>query len=100
MKIFSAGDIRVTAWNESGPNNSAYYVYAIDDTSPSDAILMSTKNWLAPISGAGPALTKDGKPFGDKGAIIVKKGGSAQVINSRQATNDVSTIGFTTNALN
>jgi prepilin-type N-terminal cleavage/methylation domain-containing protein len=100
IKIFSAGDVRVTGWTDAGPQNSAYYVYAVSDSSPGDAILMTTKNWLAPASGAGPALTRDSKPFGDKGAIVIKKGGSAQIINARQATNDISSIGYTTNCLN
>ena len=33
-------------------------------------------------------------------AIVFKKSGSATVINARQATNDVSSIGVATNALN
>ena len=100
MKIFSAGDIKVSSWSASGPNTNAYYIYAVSDDSADDTILMTTRNWLAPSSGNGPALTKSSQPFGDKGAIVFKKSGSATVINARQATNDVSSIGVATNALN
>jgi prepilin-type N-terminal cleavage/methylation domain-containing protein len=100
MKLFSAGDVKVTSWTAAGPNTSAYYIYGVTDDSASDTILMTTKNWLAPISGAGPALTKDKQPFGDKGAIVMKKSAAVTVINSRQATNDISSIGLSTNCLN
>jgi hypothetical protein len=100
MKVFSAGDVRVSSWSSSGPNTNAYYIYAVSDDSADDTILMTTRNWLAPASGNGPALTKNLQPFGERGAIVFKKSGSATVINARQATNDVSSIGVTTNALN
>jgi len=100
MKLFSAGDVKVTSWSSSGPNTNAYYVYAVTDDSASDTILMTTRNWLAPVSGAGPALTKDKQPFGDKGAIVMKKSAAVSVINARQATNDISNIGLATNCLN
>jgi prepilin-type N-terminal cleavage/methylation domain-containing protein len=100
MKVFSAGDVRVSSWSSSGPNTNAYYIYAVSDDSADDTILMTTRNWLAPASGNGPALTKNLQPFGERGAIVFKKSGSATVINARQATNNVSSIGVTTNALN
>jgi prepilin-type N-terminal cleavage/methylation domain-containing protein len=100
MKMFSAGDIKATSWNDSGPNVSAYYVYAVSDDSPGDAIMMSSKNWLVPTSGNGPALVSSAKPFGDKGALILKKSSAVQIINSRQATNDISNFGISTNCLN
>jgi len=101
MKMFSAGDVNVSSWSGSGPNTNAFYIYSVTDDSDSDTILMTTKNWLAPSSaGAGPALTKDKQPFADKGAIVLKKSASVTVINSRQATNDISSIGLSTNCLN
>jgi len=102
MKLFSAGEVRVTSWSSSGPNTNAYYVYAVDSSSEGDTILMTTRNWRAPISGNGPALVKSSKPFGDKGALVLKKGhaAGAQVISSKQATNDISSIGIATNVLN
>ena len=102
MKLFSAGDVRVSSWTAAGPDTNAFYIYGVSSDSEGDTILMTSRNWLVPAGGTGPgpALTKDKKPFGDKGAIIVKKGGSAQVITPRQATNNVSSLGSTTNCLN
>lgn len=102
MKLFSAGDVKASTWTASGPDTNAFYIYAVTMDSEGDTILMTTHNWKVPSgsTGAGPALTKTQRPFGDKGAIIVKKGGSAQVITPRQATNNISSLGSTTNCLN
>ena len=100
MRMFSAGDIKVTEWSETGPNVSAYYVYAVNEDSPGDAIMMTSKNWKVPASGNGPALVSGSKPFGDKGALILKKSSAVQTINARQATNDISNFGISTNCLN
>lgn len=102
MKLFSAGDVNVTTWTGSGPNTNAFYVYGVSSESEGDSILMTSRNWKAPLTGAGPALVKTDKPFGDKGAIVLKKSHvyGAQIINARQATNAIETIGIATNVLN
>ena len=94
-KLFSAEDVKVTSWTANkGPNTNAYFIYPVTSDSPANAILMTSRNYRLPSSGKGPALVATDKPFGTKGAIVVTKGGSSQVITARQATNDVSTIGI------
>jgi len=100
MKLFSAGDVKVSGWSSSGPNTNAFYIYAVSMDSEGDTILMTSRNWLVPATGNGPTLSKSAKPFGDKGAIVLKKGGSAQVITKNQATQNVGTLGLATNSLN
>jgi prepilin-type N-terminal cleavage/methylation domain-containing protein len=101
MKVFSAGDVKVTSWAPTtGPNTNAFYIYAVAEESADDTIFFSTRNWLAPTSGNGPALSKSSRPFGDKGVLVLKKGGSASVISAMQATNAITNIGLTTNCLN
>jgi prepilin-type N-terminal cleavage/methylation domain-containing protein len=93
MKIFSAGSVRVTNWTATGPGTNAFYIYPVTAESDGNTVLMTTRNWLAPSNGAGPALVKTAQPFGTAGAIVIFKGGAAQVINARQATNQASAIG-------
>ena len=95
MKLFSAGDVKPSSWAATGPSPNAFYVYSVSSDSSSDTILMTTKNFLITTSsGNGPGLVVGaGKPFGLKGAVVVKKGGSSQVVTSRQATNDMGAIG-------
>jgi len=102
MKLFSAGDVNVSSWTAAGPNTNAFFVYGVTSESEGDAILMTSRNWQAPTTGNGPALNKTAKPFGDKGAVILKKSSvyGGQVITARQATNAVSSIGIATNVLN
>jgi prepilin-type N-terminal cleavage/methylation domain-containing protein len=101
MKIFSAGDVKVSSWSAStGPNTNAFYIYGVSDESADDTLFFTSRNWLAPTSGNGPALTKSARPFGDKGVIVLKKGGSASVLSAMQATNAITNIGITTNCLN
>ena len=99
-KLFSAGNIKVSSYTSAGPNTNAFYVYSVSLDSEGDTVLMTSRNWQAPTSGNGPALLKTAQPFGDKGVIVVKKGGSAQVLTVRQATNDVGAVGLITNCLN
>ena len=95
IRSFSAEDVKVTSWSANkGPNVNAYYIYPVTADSPANAILMTSRNYRLPTSGNGPALIESDKPFGTNGAIVVTKGGKAQVIAAGNATNDVSTIGI------
>jgi len=94
-KLFSAEDVKVTSWNANqGPNTNVYFIYPVTSDSPSNAILMTSRNYRLPTSGNGPALVATDKPFGTNGAVVVTKDRSSQVITARQATNDVSSIGI------
>ncbi len=95
IKLFSAGTVRPSSWNaNSGPNTNAFAIYPCTVESEGSAVFMTSQNWrITSTNGAGPALVKGRQPFGDSGAVVITKGGSAQVINKRQATNDISTVG-------
>ena len=99
MKLFSAGDVKANGWAaNTGPSyagTNAYWIYGVSTDSSGDTVLMTTHNWKMPATGTGPALS--GVPFNEKGAILVKKGGTAQVVTVRQATNDVGSLGSATN---
>jgi len=104
MKLFSASDVKASSWTAAAgpvyPSQPAFYVYGVTSDSEADTVLMTSRNWLMPASGNGPALVATAKPFGAKGAIVVKKGGAAQVLTIRQATNDIGTIGVYSTNLN
>ena len=94
-RCFSAYDPQVSSWGRKTVyQTNAYYIYPVTTKSPANTVLMSTRNYRLPISGKGTALVATDKPFGANGAIVVTKGGGAQVITARQATNDVSSIGI------
>ena len=97
IKLFTAGSVIVSSYStnagSAGPNTNAFLIYQVTTDSPSDTILMTTANWTATTNGVQQALTANGRPFGVKGAVVVKKGGSAQVLTPRQVTNDIGTIG-------
>lgn len=98
-KIFGAPGVTI-ATNElpslagigTATTKSAFRVYQVSETSPSDAILLSTGNW-----NNGALATNGGVPYGDKGFVIMRKGGDGASYKPNQATN-YSLLG-TTNAL-
>jgi prepilin-type N-terminal cleavage/methylation domain-containing protein len=93
-KLFSAGDINVGTWTAgTGPNTNAFYVYGVTEEDGGSTVMMTSRNYSLPTTGNGPALVKGTKPFGEAGAVIIFKGGSAQVLNKRQATNTVESLG-------
>ena len=95
VRLFSADDVKVASWNAgTGPDSNAFYIYPVTAGSDPESVLLTSRNYLLPTSGNGPALKATDRPFGSKGAIVVKKDGSAQVITARMATNPVSTIGI------
>lgn len=83
-KICSAPGVQQPAGTDTLPTVSGLAVFAVLDSSPSDAIFSSTANWTG-----FQALNPQSVPFGDKGFVVFRKGGDGSVYQSRQATNSV-----------
>jgi prepilin-type N-terminal cleavage/methylation domain-containing protein len=88
-KLFSAPGAACTATTSQGANNtttvtlsgtSALKVYPITDTDPSNAIFAVSANYEYDT-----ALDATKSPYGDKGFVIVRKGGDASSLRKNNA---------------
>jgi len=59
----------------------AYYVYQVGNVVDSTTPFLTTRNWLAAAAPVVPLVTA--KPYGDKGFIIVRKGGDGTIFQAR-----------------
>jgi prepilin-type N-terminal cleavage/methylation domain-containing protein len=82
-KMLSApGVIRSTNTPIATANPSALSVYNIGESSPNSAAFITTANFTF-----GQPLGETNKPFGNKGFVVLRKGGDGAVFQERQATN-------------
>jgi prepilin-type N-terminal cleavage/methylation domain-containing protein len=88
-KLLSASGVNA-AWPPTAAS-SAINVYGVVDSSPGNAIFMTTKNWDAT---SPAALESDALPYGDKGFVVFRKGGDGAIYTGRQATNDITFFGL------
>jgi prepilin-type N-terminal cleavage/methylation domain-containing protein len=86
-KLLSAPGAGCTATMAGGPpstltlnGNSALKVYKVTDADPAITIFAESSNYTY-----GNALTTAGKPYGNKGFVIMRKGGDGSVFKERQA---------------
>jgi prepilin-type N-terminal cleavage/methylation domain-containing protein len=67
----------------SSPLPCALSVYQVKDSSPMQAIFISSANFITP----GTALDPTNKPFGNKAFVVFRRGGDGLVYQGAQATN-------------
>ena len=63
--------------------NSAYKVYLVHENDSANTLFLATKNYTYNTAFAETATTL--KPFGDKGFVVLRKGGDASVLKKQQA---------------
>ena len=95
-KMLSApGLVRATNTAITAPTPSALTVYSVAENSPMSMVFITTANFTN-----GTPLSANGKPFGDKGFVVFRKGGDGAVFQANQATNtSIFVTGDFTNAL-
>ncbi len=91
-KMFSAPRVSVTNL-PTAASETAFNVYQVGDIEESSAIFLTTRNWNAKTPDTKPAATA--LPYGDKGVIVMRKGGDGQVFQVRFL--DTNTVGVLTN---
>lgn len=90
-KLFSAPGVAVSNALSANAAQIAFNVYKVGDTEESGAIFISTRNWSAASPTTPP--TDAAKPYGNKGVVILRKGGDALILQSRFLTN-TNTLGL------
>ena len=63
-------------------NTNAILVYAVRETSPSEATYLTSANFTNTPTGGAP-LHPDAKPFGDKSFVVFRKGGDGAILIPR-----------------
>lgn len=91
-KMFSAPRVSVTNLPTSA-DQTAFFVYRVGDIEESSAVYLTTRNWDATTPNTKPASTAI--PYGDKGVIVMRKGGDGQVFQVRFL--DTNSVGLLTN---
>jgi len=84
------GVIRPPTTAVTAATPSSLSVYAVKDSSPMQAIFVSSANFVTP----GTQLISTATPFGNKAFVVMRKGGDGLVYQGSQATN--TTIFFDT----
>jgi prepilin-type N-terminal cleavage/methylation domain-containing protein len=93
-KMFSAPRVSVTNALNATMAQTAFNVYQVGNTEDSGAIFISTRNWLATQPEDAPLPTAI--PYGDKGTVIMRRGGDGAVLAQRLITN-TNAVGVSTN---
>ena len=92
LKIFATGGITpfkrkdVNQFIASpGPNNNcAFTIFCIQDSDIASAIFLSTINAKLDVSSTTFTLDPNARPYGDKGYVILHKGGDGAILRSQQ----------------
>ena len=81
--LIAPGILRPANAAVENPTPSALSFYAIKESSPMNAIFITTANFITP----GTKLVTSAKPYGEKTFVTFKKGGDGMVFQGNQATN-------------
>jgi prepilin-type N-terminal cleavage/methylation domain-containing protein len=83
-KMFSAPRVSVTNALAATMAQTAFNVYQVGNTEDNGAVFISTKNWNATAATTPPLPTA--VPYGDKGTVIMRKGGDGATFANRLIT--------------
>ena len=91
--LLSAQGIIVPLGKIPQMNQTAVRLYAVDDRSPTNAVLLTSANFTNTITGGEP-LNPSAKPFGNRGFVVFRKEGSGAVLLPSQVgkTNTIGTF--------
>lgn len=80
--LSAPGVSRPTNTAAGTPSPSALTIFNVSDTNNQSTVFITTANYTV-----GQALDSAAKPFGDKGFVLLRKDGGAQIFAKAQATN-------------
>jgi len=80
-KMFSAPRVSVTNALAAAMTDTAFNVYQVGNLEDSGTVFITTRNWNAATPTTLPTPTAI--PYGDKGVIVMRKGGDGQVYQQR-----------------
>lgn len=87
-KMFSAPGVAVPATAYPPASSEvALAVYNVGTVEDGSAIFITSRNRIAPTSSGGQWGTGDATPYGDKGVIVMRKGGDGAIVQVRFLTN-------------
>lgn len=85
-KMFSAPGVSIPGSAlPASATEVAFNIYQVGNVDEGSVIFLTTKNWDAASPLVAPLSTA--RPFGDKGVVVMRKGGDGQVFQSRFVTN-------------
>ena len=82
-KLLSAPGYTVPPGKIPQMNQTAVRLYAVDDRSPTNAVLLTSANFTNTPTGGEP-LNPSAKPFGDKSFVVMRKDGSGSILRPSQ----------------
>lgn len=88
-KLFAAPGVAVTN-TPTGPAQTAFRIYQVGNNEESSAIFLTTRNLLVTANATNLTtnmVTPTAKPYGDKGTVLMRRGGDGQVVPRRLLTN-------------
>lgn len=85
-KLISApGVIAAPGVAPQSQQKSAVLVYGVTENASGTVVFLTTHNFTNSATGAA-SLSKEGKPYGDKGFVVFRKGGDGAILLPRQTT--------------
>ena len=91
QKLFAAPGVSVTNVSGITMTQTAFNMYQVGDSAEGGMVFISTANWDATAPTTIPISTA--KPYGNKGVVIMRKGGDGQILQTRFMTN-TNTLGI------
>jgi prepilin-type N-terminal cleavage/methylation domain-containing protein len=88
LKMLSAPRVAVTNIPTTAAE-TAFNVYQVGNVVEDSSIFLSSRNWDATAPATAPLATA--QPFGDKGVVVMRKGGDGAIIQQRFITNSAAT---------
>lgn len=82
-KMLSAPGVVVRPGKILSMNDTAVRVYAVRESSPTNAVFLTSANFTNTPTGGEP-LNPWAKPFGNKGFVVFRKGGDGGILLPRQ----------------
>jgi len=86
-KMFSAPRVSVSNALSVSMAQTAFNVYQVGNIEDSGTIFITTRNWSAAAPTTLPTATDI--PYGDKGVVVMRKGGDGQVFQQRFLTTNI-----------
>jgi prepilin-type N-terminal cleavage/methylation domain-containing protein len=83
-----------TVINSTAGTTRAVIAYQVSETNDSAVVIFSSSNFTNQATPVAPVAA--GKPFGNKGFVVFRKGGDGGVLQANQATNTNVVGGFAT----
>lgn len=86
-KLVTWQDMKVSSRGIPLMKETAVRVYGVKESSPANAVFLTSANFTNTAKGGGGPLDPKAQPFGDRGFVVFRRGGDGAILMKSQAGN-------------